>query len=539
MRCQTVAKTTLCRQACPADIDVPRYIRYIRQGRFDEALAVIREKIPFPLVCGYACVHPCEVKCARNQLDEAVAIRLLKRTAAEKGGDAWKGKAVTVQGIGKKVAVIGAGPTGLTAAYYLARRGYEVTVFEALPEPGGMMRYGIPDYRLPREVLDREIEEIRAAGVEIKTNSRVDSFEKLLAAGYDAVLLACGAWRAAKLGIEGEDAPGVLEGLNYLREANTGKAVNLGKKVAVIGGGNTAIDAARTAVRMGAKDVTILYRRTKDEMPASREEIEGALEEEVKIEFLVAPLKINKKGETLELICQRMKLGPKDKGGRPQPIPMEGSEFSLEFETIIVAIGQVLESTFDLAVDDRGFLQVQADTLETSQKGIFAGGDAVSGPSSIIEAIAQGRKAASSIDKFLGGTGIIDEKLAPCMEEVAPDEILPRGASRPFLPTIPLSERFKGFEAVELGYDESAAAKEAGRCLACDLRDFKVEVDGKACKECGYCMEACTLGVFAPADYFNDRGYKPVVAAHSERCIGCLACFYVCPDFAIDIQRVR
>ncbi len=461
-----------CSHTCPAGVDAPRYIRFIGEGKFGEALAVVREKIPFPFVCGYICVHPCEAKCRRGQLDEAIAIRVLKRFATEHDTGLWKQNSRVAPATGKRVAIIGSGPAGLTAAYYLAKLGHSVTVFEALPEPGGMMRFGIPDYRLPKDILRAEIEEIEGVGVEIKTNTRVDLPGSLFEQGYNALFLAIGAHQAIRLGVEGEDNPKVKGCVSFLRDVSLGKEVELGDRVAVIGGGNAAIDSARTALRLGAKEVTIIYRRTRAEMPASPEEIEGAITEGVKVHFLAVPSGIISRDGELQLECIRMKLGAVDASGRQRPEPIEGSEFSMVFDTIIAAIGQRPEvsASFGLPTGRGNTIQVDPDTLATDRKGIFAGGDAVSGPATVIEAIAAGRQAAISIDKYLGGSGAIDETLAPPEEALAPlGEAEEKW--RPPLPTLPVAQRLNSFAEVELGLSEELAIEEAKRCLRCDLEE--------------------------------------------------------------------
>jgi NADH-quinone oxidoreductase subunit F len=462
-----------CSHTCPAGVDVPRYLRFISQGQFDQALAVIREKIPFPSICGRVCPHPCEAKCRRGQVDDPIAIRALKRFAAERGNGLWKTGAKTAPATGKSVAIVGSGPAGLTAAYYLAKLGHAVTVFEALLEPGGMMRYGIPEYRLPREVLASEIQEIRNVGVDIRMNTRASSLDKLFQDGYNAIFLAIGAHQGTKLGIEGEDGPGVMEGVSFLREINMGNKVRVGDRVAVIGGGNVAIDASRNSLRLGAKEVTIIYRRTRDEMPASEEEIEEALHEGLQIEFLAAPTKVERKDGKVELTCIRMELGTADASGRRRPVPIEGSEFSSIFDTVIAAIGQMPEvpEQFGLPLGRGNTFQVDPDTLATTREGVFAGGDAVTGPAIVIEAIAAGRQAAISIDKYLGGSGVIDEALAPPEELEALPEIEEGEKHRIPIPTLSLSERLGNFAEVELSLEKKMAIEEAGRCLRCDLEE--------------------------------------------------------------------
>ena len=462
-----------CSHTCPAGVDVPRYLRLISQRQFGQALAVIREKIPFPSICGHVCPHPCEAKCRREQVDEAIAIRALKRFAAETGNGLYQMKAKMAPATGKSAAIIGSGPAGLTAAYYLAKQGHAVTVFEALPEPGGMMRYGIPEYRLPRKVLSDEIEEIRNVGVDIRTNTRVNSIDELFEDGHNAIFLAIGAHQGTKLGIEEEDIPEVMDGVSFLREISKGNKVRVGNKVAVIGGGNVAIDASRSALRLGAEEVTIIYRRTRAEMPASREEIEEALHEGVRIEVLANPTRIERKDGIVQLTCTHMELGAVDSSGRRRPVPIKGSEFSLDFDTVIAAIGQMPEAPeqFGLPLRSGNTFQVDPDTLATTREGVFVGGDAATGPATVIEAIAAGRLAAISIDKYLGGSGVIDETLAPPEEGEVIPEIEEGEKPRVSIHTLPLNNRLNSFVEVELSLNEEMAVEEARRCLRCDLEE--------------------------------------------------------------------
>ncbi len=483
-----------CRETCPAGVNPARYVRLIAEGKFAEALAVVREKAPFPGVLGHVCAHPCESKCNRGQIDEPIAIRLLKRSAWEHDTGLWRKNSRMAPATGKKVAVVGAGPAGLTAAYYLAKLGHSATIFEALPESGGMMRYGIPEYRLPRNVLDAEIKEIANVGVEIRTNTPVESLESLLEQGYNAIFVGIGAQQSMKIGVDGEDSPRVMGGASFLREVSLGEKVGMGDKVAVVGGGNSAMDSARTALRLGAKEVTIVYRRTRAEMPASSEEIEECLQEGIKIYFLAAPSRIISQNGKVNLECIRMKLGAPDASGRRRPEPIEGSEFTMDFNTVIAAIGQRPEipDLFNLSTGRGNTLQVDPDSLATDKEGIFAGGDAVTGPATVIQAIAAGRQAAISIDKYLGGEGVIDEVLAP-VEEIPSRTDGPREAYRPEIPSIPLEQRLGSFKGVELSLEEQLAVEEAQRCLRCDLAYGvgKYEVDIGRCISCGLCVESC------------------------------------------------
>jgi NADH-quinone oxidoreductase subunit F len=463
-----------CSHTCPAGIDVSRYVRFIGQGRFADAVAVIREKVPFPMVLGHVCIHPCESKCRRGQVDDPIAIRTLKRFAAEQDDGRWKKAGKKARPTGKRVAIVGSGPAGLTAAYYLAKLGHKVTVFEALPQVGGMMRVGIPEYRLPSKVLDAEIGEIEKMGAAIKTNSRIESIDELFKQGNHAVFVAIGAHQDLKMGVPGEDGPGVIDCASFLRDVKLGKRVEVGSKVAVIGGGNAAIDASRTALRLGAKHVIIIYRRTRAEMPAAPEEVEDALHEGIEIVFLAAPNKVSRKSGKVVLECLRMELGKIDASGRPRPEPIVGSEFPLDFDTVIAAIGQRpdVPSSFNLVTGRGNTIQVDPDTLATDREGVFAGGDAITGPASVIEAIAAGRQVAVSIDKYLGGSGVIDEVLAPAEEAMAPHVVEEEGEKhRQSMPCLSVGKRVKNFDLVELSMPEAMALEEAKRCLNCDLEE--------------------------------------------------------------------
>ncbi len=487
-----------CQNRCPAGINVPRYIGYVAKEKNAEALAVVREQVPFPASLGRVCFHPCEDVCRRGKLNAPVAICRVKRFASDNGGNDWKAKRKIASATNKKVAVIGSGPAGLTAANYLALKGHGVTVFEALPKAGGMLRVGIPDYRLPQAILDKEIAEIKETGVEIKLGVKVDSLDDLFTEGYQAVFVAVGAHKGINLGVPGEESAGVIVGIRYLRQVSLKEKYQLGSRVAVVGGGNVAMDAARSAVRLGAEQVTVLYRRTREEMPAFEDEISEAIFEGVKFEYLTMPVKISTRkllnGQSLRVECQRMELGEADSTGRRRPIPVVGSEFILEFDNLITAIGQVPEvpQGFELSIN-RTVIQVSSDTLATNKQGVYAGGDAVLGPASVIEAIAHGRKAAIAIDRYLGGDGDINEVLLD-YEEASPwigqEENFATAkraglAKRPWQKSAqsscssgmssgskcdPDELLYTAFTEVELGMFEEMAVEEAARCLNCQLR---------------------------------------------------------------------
>ncbi|MEK7848766.1 MAG: NADH-ubiquinone oxidoreductase-F iron-sulfur binding region domain-containing protein [Chloroflexota bacterium] len=459
-----------CHHVCPAGVQAYRYVRLCKEGKFAEALAVNRETVPFPAVLGRVCTHACETRCTRGKVDQPISIRALKRMASEHDDGSWRERERHDPPTGKRVAVVGSGPAGLTCAAYLAKKGHGVTVFEALPQVGGMLRVGIPTYRLPREILDQEIAEIERVGVTIKTSSPVSSLGELKGQGFDAVFVAVGAHRGQRMGAEGEEQV-ATEAVTFLRQVALGEPMKIGQRVAVVGGGNAAIDAARTALRLGAKEVTILYRRTRQEMPALEEEVHEAEAEGVTLVLLVAPTKMWREGEAIKVQLQRMKLGEMDASGRRRPEPVAGSEFVVELDTIIAAVGQVpqLPPGFDLPATRGNTLTADEDSLATPVAGVFAGGDCVTGPATVIQSIAQGRRAAISIDRYLGGDGDISEVLLPPEVGAAATVPVDEG-ERPRVP-IPMVKgvHLQGFAACELGYSPDMAVDEARRCLNCDL----------------------------------------------------------------------
>ena len=579
-------------QTCPANIDIQSYLRQVVNGNYESAVRVIKDRNPFPVVCGRVCPHPCEKQCRRGLVDSPVAINYVKRFAAD-----WDLARETpwvprkAEATGKRIAIVGAGPSGLAAAYYSAINGHAVTVFERQPHAGGMMRYGIPEYRLPKATLDQEIDIIQQLGVKIMTGKALGTHIRLedLQKDFDAVYLAIGSWRATPLQLEGENSEGVWLGIQYLEQVTKGQEIKLGDTVVVIGGGNTAIDCVRTARRKGAKHVKLVYRRTREEMPAEAYEVEEALHEGIEMIFLTAPTKITVENGVKQLHCMKMALGEPDRSGRRRPIPVEGSDFTIAADTIIGAIGQSTNTQFlynDLPVklNKWGDVEINGQTMQASEEKIFAGGDCVTGPATVIQAGAAGRRAAKGMDQLLTKGYVRPENPNyNCSRGSLEDlprwefEAMPK-FPRAAMPSIPVEKRVAGFTEVELGLDEKAARNEARRCLkcgcserfTCDLRkearehgiEYRTAIherpyvpivndhpfivrDHNKCISCGRCVAACAEiegpGVLA---YQFSHGHL-TVGTHNGKplsetdCVSCGQCVTACPCGALDYVRER
>ncbi len=485
--------TAPCRHACPAGVNAHGYVALVAQGKFKEAYDLVRERCPLPAVCGRICQHPCEAQCNRGGVDEPVAIRDLKRFAADwvhanrdqLGEEAGAGPR-PAELREEKVAIIGGGPAGLTAAHDLSRMGYGVTIFEAMPFLGGMLRLGVPEYRLPRDVLDYEIDQLINERIEVRLNCRIGrdiTLDGLRDQGYGSIFIACGAHQNLRLDVDGIEHDGVLYALDFLRGVNLGEGVRVGRRTAVIGGGNAAMDSARAALRLGADEVTIVYRRSRAEMPALDEEVHLAQEEGVRFHFLANPVRMigDDRGSIVAMECIRMKLGEPDASGRRRPVPIEGSNFVLDVDTVIIAVGQTSDLE-GLPLGSAGRIACD-DSLATEMPGVFAGGDVVLGPASFVEAMGHGHTAAEAIHRYLRGQspegeagleGAAGEKIAP---NPFPDT--PRQPRRP-MPQASVDRRKRDMREIDLGYSEEDAVAEAQRCLNCGL-----------CSDCRLCETVC------------------------------------------------
>ena len=534
-----------CQMACPAGIDVPTYLALIAQGKDAEAIEVIRRDNPLPWVCGLICTRPCEMMCVRARIDTPVSIKFLKAFAAERAmSDRAYKNPEPKPANGKKVCVVGAGPGGLSCAYYLALMGYKVRILEDLPIPGGMLMVGIPRYRLPREVIDREVAMIEALGVEISYNTRFGievTKQDLEKEGYEAFFLAIGAHKAWNLDIEGEkDYPKVIEAVSFLKDVALGEHHSPGNHVVVIGGGNVAIDAARTSLRLGAEKVTIAYRRSRNQMPADIEEVEQAEEEGIEFSFLTIPEKIEGQGDEItSLACIKAELKKKKGSDRLAPVPIEGQQFDIKADAVISAIGQYVDDDGMEAFDKvnwtrRGTIEVNHASMETAQPGVFAAGDAVSGPATVIEAIGGGKRAADAIDRYLRGIPQPRMPRTPVRHNTEP--VTEMSASQkmtlkpPEMPMLNMDRRRTTFQQVELGYDEESVRREANRCLRCDI-----------CRRCGECVEICRdkMGINAlKLGYLEFDEQSPTdFRVTAENCITCGACAANCENKALIMDE--
>ena len=588
-----------CQLACPAGVDIQGYIALAALDKHRDAIALIKDRNPLPAVCGRVCTRPCEVKgCRRTLLDEAVGVDYIKRYLSDLDlGDKEPWRPTLAPPNGKKVAVVGAGPAGLSCAYYLALRGFKVSMFEAQPEAGGMLRYGIPEYRLPKDVLDLEINQILDLGVQLSTNVQLGrdfTVASLKQGGYDAIFLGLGAWDSSKMRVEDEDSPGVLAGIDFLKQFGLKRRIDIHGRVLVVGGGNTAVDCARTALRLGVAEVRILYRRTRKEMPANETEIVEAEHEGVKMDFLVAPVRVlrGENGRVAGVECIRMDLGEPDQSGRRSPRPIRGSGFRIDCEFVIAAIGQgtrvqelvdgrvpnFLPLGESLSLTRWQTVEVNQRTFETTVDGVFSGGDVVTGAATAIEAIAAGRKAAYAIDRYVA-TGRAEPEPVEvysrkdAYRKVLASDLAPGSTDgRRSMPVLPPAERALSFAEVETGYSREDLRRETARCLecgcsalfTCDLRRHATEygadvqtfmgeavehrvdrrhpllvLDPNKCVLCGRCVRICSELVGVAAYGFVKRGFDTVVkpalgdSLLDTECVSCGLCIGTCPTGAI------
>ena len=521
-----------CVLACPAHTDCQGYVGLIANGQFDEALKLIKDKIPVPASIGRICPHPCEDACRRQLVEEPISIARLKAFAGDMDLAGEKYIPEIKENTGKKVAVVGAGPAGLSNAFFLRREGHDVTIYEAMPHGGGMLRYGIPEYRLPKEVLDKEISLIEKMGVKIVYNTKLgeDISLEYLKNNYDAVFIGIGAWKSSSIRCKGEDKKGVLGGIDFLREVSTNGKAEIGKRVAVVGGGNTAMDVARTAVRLGADKVSVLYRRTREEIPAEDVEIEEAEEEGVEFNYLVAPIEITGDDKVTGIRCQKMKLGEPDASGRRKPVPIEGEEIVFDVDTVIGAIGQqvTLGNIKGLNVTKKNTIQVKEGTYETNIPKVFAGGDVVSGPKIAIEAIAQGKEASIVMDSFLRGEiKPLEESYYVKQDDLtekdfADRERIDRAISKVLSP----EKRKNNFHSINETMTVEEAMKEGSRCLECGCKDYF------ECQLFKYINEYDIDPDKAHGEKHkrNNEDYHPFIERNPDKCILCSKCIRVCDD---------